>query len=516
MSQSYGIGDQNSASAVKRLEWRLNQIQQAIVGGGASPAVETLLTDLLAVVQLIQSQTDGIELTSENISLNADNIRLNTDQVEALLDQIRQALSPTGAAVTAGVEALLQPILNGVQNLDLLVYQGNLNTDGLEGLATDANSKLDTLVSQTDGLEATLTNQAALTTASNTKLDALVAQTDGVEGGISSIDASVAANTVEVVNVALAAQAIAAQTDQIESLLATIDTHLLALQSQVGNTAALEARLIEVRDQVIASVATTVGLEALLAIGNDTLTSLSAEINSSTGNGGILSTGVLPKLQQIIDLTNDALLLQQQTALDGGTIAANTASLLSLASAEGADVALIQAAVANVLATLLTIETGTSNDLNGISLVLADQLDRLNQIYGTASNSESSLNSLRELINDAGSSPQTLVARSDTSPAAAQVISAAKQLRGLVFANYGNAPLYLQIHGITPAPAANVQPEYPPIPVQTNQVFIADEALLSRDGFGYSGCTIRVSTTLIGYTAPAVTPGLWSLIARFK
>lgn len=118
-----------------------------------------------------------------------------------------------------------------------------------------------------------------------------------------------------------------------------------------------------------------------------------------------------------------------------------------------------------------------------------------------------------DLLRDETADAETVIARSDS---AAPVITRPKKLRGLVFVNYTASPLYLQIHGVTPAPAVGVQPEFPPIPADRLQTVFGDQALLGYDGFGYSACTLRVSTTVVGYTPPPPTAGLWALIARFK
>jgi hypothetical protein len=115
-------------------------------------------------------------------------------------------------------------------------------------------------------------------------------------------------------------------------------------------------------------------------------------------------------------------------------------------------------------------------------------------------------------IKDERGTAQTIVLRSD----ATQVTTQALQLRGGVFCNYSTVTLYLQIHGVTPAPAANVQPAFPPIPVTPGQTLFLDQVLLGVDGFGYNAATIRVSTTVIGYTPTATTAGLWAGIFRFK
>jgi hypothetical protein len=76
---------------------------------------------------------------------------------------------------------------------------------------------------------------------------------------------------------------------------------------------------------------------------------------------------------------------------------AGLATLQSLTSAEAADVALIRLATANLLAVLTVFEAGTLTDLNVIQISLANQLTVLTQIYGTATNSESALNTLVDL-----------------------------------------------------------------------------------------------------------------------
>lgn len=151
MTQTYQIGKEYSGSFNQRLEWRLNQLQSAIAGGGSSPAVEALLTDLLAVMETIQQQTDGIELTSENINLNADEINLNTDQVEALLAAIETSLAT-------------------------LVTQ----TDTIE-------TSLGTLLTQTDGIEPSLTTIETSLATIETGLGTLVTQTDGIESVLQAI-----------------------------------------------------------------------------------------------------------------------------------------------------------------------------------------------------------------------------------------------------------------------------------------------------------------------------------------
>jgi hypothetical protein len=160
------------------------------------------------------------------------------------------------------------------------------------------------------------------------------------------------------------------------------------------------------------------------------------------------------------------------------------------------------------------VQASVSNALNdnATTLNMAADLLQVRQVETTVVQPYLS-SIIPNLIADVRPSPQNIIARSDS---ASQVITVAKMLRGLVFVNYMATPLYLQIHGVTPAPAAAVLPAYPPIPIAQNQVLVVDQALLGYDGFGYTDCTIRVSTSPTTYTPTAATPGLWAMIARFK
>lgn len=115
-------------------------------------------------------------------------------------------------------------------------------------------------------------------------------------------------------------------------------------------------------------------------------------------------------------------------------------------------------------------------------------------------------------IKDVRSASQTVTLRSD----ALQVGSFGQQLRGLVFVNYSPSVLYVHIFGSNGVIPASAIPDFPPIPVQQNQTFILDASLLGVDGFGYTACTIRVSTTAYNYNPTAVTPGLWQAVVRTK
>jgi hypothetical protein len=393
MSQNYQIGNEFGVTFKERLEWRLSKIQSALGTGGSSPAVEALLTDLLAVMQLIQGQTDGIELTSENISLNADEISLNTDQVEAELQSLFVALTNTNITLDGNVTQLLAQIRNFTQDIDGQMYATNASIDGLEGLLVaidghivalqaqvgntagiearliEVRDQLIAVAGSTDGIEAGIAGLDTKAIAAHLSLSVIEAQLggfqpliDGLEGLLTSLLASSTAIETQLSNiesvsgdtntllatqgadVALirtatanlltvvtalesgtatdltAIQAVLAdeliKLNQIygtatnsEALLTAIDAHIVALQTQIGNTATVEARLTEVRDQLIASVATTDGLEGLSTAGNaklDTLVSqtdgLEAALASqlaATAAGNLTVGGVLTATQAI-------------------------------------------------------------------------------------------------------------------------------------------------------------------------------------------------------------------------
>jgi hypothetical protein len=353
-----------TSSFYEHVEWRLSEMQAALSAGGSSPAVEALLTSLLASTQLIQQQTDTIELTSDNISLNADQINLNTDQVEALLTTIDAHIVALQAQV--GNTAALETRLTEVRDQ---VIASVATTDGLEALSAAGNAKLDTLIAQTDNLEPAVANQITLTTAGNAKLDTLIAQTDGVEGGLAAINTSIGVSNADLGGILIANQAIQAQTDQVEPLLTTIDAHIVALQAQVGNTSGLAALLTELRDYLVGVAANTTALQALSASQDGWLQIIGQEIGGSVGNGGVIS----------------------------GMISGRLINIFGELATQGADIAVMRPALVSSLATLQAIQSTFGLDLIDIRQVLADLLLKSNQIYGTATNSESALNGLVSL-----------------------------------------------------------------------------------------------------------------------
>jgi hypothetical protein len=158
-------------------------------------------------------------------------------------------------------------------------------------------------------------------------------------------------------------------------------------------------------------------------------------------------------------------------------------------------------------------EVAVINGLNNAATI-AQIIAELQAIYANEAGVMTPyLSVIPNLIADVRPAPQNIITRSDS---ASQVITVAKMLRGLVFVNYMATPLYLQIHGVTPAPAAAVLPAYPPIPIAQNQVLMVDQSLLGYDGFGFTDCTVRISTSPTTYTPTAVAAGLWAMIARFK
>ena len=119
--------------------------EQAASSAGNSAVVEGLLTDVVALLQQVQSQTDGIELTSDNISLNANQINLNTDGVEALLTGI-DTTSVASSLSLSVIQAQLggfQPLIDGLEGLlgNLLTSSGAIETQlsNIESVSGDTN-----------------------------------------------------------------------------------------------------------------------------------------------------------------------------------------------------------------------------------------------------------------------------------------------------------------------------------------------------------------------------------------
>lgn len=115
-------------------------------------------------------------------------------------------------------------------------------------------------------------------------------------------------------------------------------------------------------------------------------------------------------------------------------------SLVGIASTEGADVALIQAATANLLSVLTSFKSGTLTDLNAIAILLTDLLNRSVQIYGSSSNIESAIAQLN-LANQ----PLSFLASNaylcqDHQPGSALSVSANSLRRGLKIINASGEP----------------------------------------------------------------------------
>ncbi len=162
---------------------------------------------------------------------------------------------PTGTPVTAKADAddnLLVAIAGGVTvtggatatNQDEQeVLQASTNskldslktyTDGLEAGQTVGNAALASVVSQTDGLEGSSSAIATNTTDANTKLDTLLSQTDGLEG---------AADTT-----ATQSTAIAGSVDQLEGYVNDLEGSSTTTATNTGttatNTAAISGALV--------------------------------------------------------------------------------------------------------------------------------------------------------------------------------------------------------------------------------------------------------------------------------
>ena len=203
--------------------------EDAGAGGGAvdltsveanTDNVETLLQQLQTTLASIVPLIDGLELVTGAIKLDATTVNLAVDGVEGALANIEQLLSP--GAVSASTDllltdtvALLQQIRNSAQNLDLLIYQSNLQTDGMEGLLTgiegqgvDANialnlvnGKLTDIRGLIDGVEASL---AAISTSSS----ALETQLFNIDSAIGDCNSLLAAEGADVALIRPAVQAL--------------------------------------------------------------------------------------------------------------------------------------------------------------------------------------------------------------------------------------------------------------------------------------------------------------------
>ena len=111
--------------------------------------------------------------------------------------------------------------------LDTLIGQTDTVEASLSSLDTKAtstntkldttNTKLDTIISQTDTVEASLSSLDTKATSTNTKLDTIISQTDTVEASLSSLDTKATSTNTKL-------DTLISQTDQLEGSTASIDS----------------------------------------------------------------------------------------------------------------------------------------------------------------------------------------------------------------------------------------------------------------------------------------------------
>lgn len=153
-----GTALRNSKSWNDRMEYWAELQANAAANGGNTAPVEALLSDVITLLQQLQSQTDGLELTSDNISLNADQINLNTDGVEALL----AGIDTTSIAANLSL-SVIQAQLGGFQPL----------IDGLEGLLASLLASSVATETQLSNIESVSGDTNTLLAAIDTKIAAL-------------------------------------------------------------------------------------------------------------------------------------------------------------------------------------------------------------------------------------------------------------------------------------------------------------------------------------------------------
>ena len=100
-------------------------------GGGGPSTADALLADIKTQLQQVYGAIDGLELITGNINIDAGTMNLAVDGVEGGLAAIEGLLKPDPNAGFTLLDLFVQ-IRNGVQNLDLLVYNNNLGIGSID------------------------------------------------------------------------------------------------------------------------------------------------------------------------------------------------------------------------------------------------------------------------------------------------------------------------------------------------------------------------------------------------
>jgi hypothetical protein len=130
------------------MEYWAEQAASGNSTGNPNATVEALLQDMIGLLQQVQTQTDGIELTSDNIKLIADAINLNTDQVEALLSSLdtRAIASTLSLSVIQAQLAGFQPLIDGIEGLLTNLFTSSTAIESqlsnIESVSGDTNTLL--------------------------------------------------------------------------------------------------------------------------------------------------------------------------------------------------------------------------------------------------------------------------------------------------------------------------------------------------------------------------------------
>lgn len=118
-------------------------------GGTEGGALETTLQSVLAQLQTINTNTDGLEL-------KADQVNLNTDTLEQLLTDIKTLIDGLEGNTTGlATETTLMAIAGYVDSIETLLGQRATETTlaQVRDYLDQVETKLDTLITQTDTLE---------------------------------------------------------------------------------------------------------------------------------------------------------------------------------------------------------------------------------------------------------------------------------------------------------------------------------------------------------------------------
>ena len=133
------------------------------------PSTEASLTAVQIRIDNTNTLLNVLTARQDTINITASSINLSTDEVEGLIKTTNSNLTGIDLDITTFNRQLTGQVLTINQNVSA------------------TNTRLQTLINQTDGIEGSLTNIDSDLDTTNSRLQTLITQTDGVENSLTNI-----------------------------------------------------------------------------------------------------------------------------------------------------------------------------------------------------------------------------------------------------------------------------------------------------------------------------------------